>query len=648
MSAVPAPDRTTVRAPAIYNATLSPYLYRNYRVRLTHSALFCNAQVACRYAGDPSEFSAELRPTGQTMSEVVLTPTVPRSYVSTTPRRGNSLGSLEVWERGFALFRSTFIGEAWRYYVGSAPLIFCFIPIWVVNGQIQLSNGIVLLEAVLLAACYLLRICMVASYMQRVRARAFGTPVTKDAKGIAQVTTLARLVAWKIILSTGALVGLLIFAGAPWFYSACQFASLEARENSTEMHSMRGCLSIAGQWFGGSVLLFVMLFPFWVAVWLNGLIMAMLLPRLLHSIFGVNTILSTQLGISALTESSAFWLALFGGAWLALDPVVKCSFVIIYQHLRSKRDGNDLRSLLANLPRDQQRKAQMIGSGTAGKKLIGTLLVVAVLMIGVARAHQAPPAPNKAEVLDDSSHQQRIEKLRKALNVESQRVIYRWHDAEHPSPPNWFDKLMTKIGLWIEHAWDAFWDFLHKLWPRNLDPSFGSGSGTHWKLKDLRLWLWLIVILTLGSGGILIWLRRRRNAASLSIPQAIAPLPDLGDDALASVRSEDEWFTLAGQLEEKGELRFALRAAYFGLLAGLAQREWLTIRRDRTNREYFDEFTRRWRRRPQAALAVRAEIPDKLRASLRQFDRVWYGLHIVTPQAVATYRQDQRELLSHV
>ena len=95
-------------------------------------------------------------------------------------------------------------------------------------------------------------------------------------------------------------------------------------------------------------------------------------------------------------------------------------------------------------------------------------------------------------------------------------------------------------------------------------------------------------------------------------------------------------------------LRLALRAAYLGLLAGLAQRAWLTIRRDRTNREYLDEFTRRWRRRPQAAVEARAEIPEKLRGSLRQFDRVWYGSYALTLASVAAYRQDQRELLTHV
>jgi hypothetical protein len=147
---------------------------------------------------------------------------------------------------------------------------------------------------------------------------------------------------------------------------------------------------------------------------------------------------------------------------------------------------------------------------------------------------------------------------------------------------------------------------------------------------------------------VLFWLRLRKEAASLSIPLEVAPIPDLSDPAAASERSEDEWFVLASRLQGEGELRFALRAAYFGLLSGLAQREWLTIRRDRTNREYLNEFTRRWRRRPQAAMEGRAEIPEKLRGSLRLFDGVWYGSHALTPEAVTIYRQSQLEFLKHV
>jgi hypothetical protein len=590
------------------------------------------------------------------MSEAALAPP-PSLPARAQPVRGskNRLNSLEALERGFALFRSTFAREAWRYYVGSAPLVFCFVPMWVANGQMRLSDAAVLMEAALLSVSCLLRVYMVAGYMQRVRELAFGTPVSRPVGATAQAAAVGRLLAWKITLSAGALIGLLTLAGASWFYSASQFASLEAREDSAETHSMRGCLAIASQWFGNGVVLFSMLLPLWIAVWLNSLILAVLVPQLLHSILGVNTLLSTSVGIFALLRSSAFWLSLFAGAWLALDPIVKCSYVVVYQHLRSRREGDDLRGLLASLPREQQKKAAMIASMDRGKldgsRLIGALVVLVAILAGVsqvARAKETARPLNALESFTDSARQARIQQLRQALDVESGRIIYRWHDAAHASPPNWFDKLLAKIDVGIERVWDAFRDFLRKLWPRGLNFSPGNQNGLHWQLQDLRVWLWVIAILTLAVGGVLFWLRRRRETVSLSIPQAIAPLPDFGEGALASVCSEDEWFALAGRLEGEGDLRFALRAAYFGLLAGLAQREWLMIRRDRTNREYLDEFTRRWRRRPQAAVESRAEIPEKLRGSLRQFDRVWYGAHVLTPEAVAAYRQDQRELLSHV
>jgi hypothetical protein len=586
------------------------------------------------------------------MSEAAVAPLAAQRARSVSARaRRRRLNSLEALESGFALFRSTFGREAWRYYAGVAPLAVCFVPMWVVDGQVRVSSGTLLIEALVLAGAYLLRAWAVARYMQGVRERAFGVPIAKPADRSAKAAALGRLLAWSITLGAAALATLPTVAGASWFYSACQFASLEAWEDAAERHSIRGCLALASEWFGGGLLLFLMLFPLWIAVWLNGLILAMVLPHLLHSIFGVNTLLSTQMGAYALISSSAFWLSLFGGVWLALDPVVKCTFVVVYQHLRSRREGDDLRGLLAGLPGQQKKKAQMIESAGVGRGAgLGCFVILAAILLSpaqiTARPTQAPPSRSIAETAADSTRQERVQALRQALDAESERAIYRWHDTEHPSPPTWFDKVLASVGHAIERAWDKFWSFLRKLWPGGLN--FSPAPDGQWRLKHIRLWLALVAGLTLAVGAMLFWLRRRREASELSIPVAATPLPDLRDEAVASERSEDEWFSLANRLEGEGKLRLALRAAYLGLLAGLAQRAWLTIRRDRTNREYLDEFTRRWRRRPQAAVEARAEIPEKLRGSLRQFDRVWYGSHALTPASVAAYRLDQRELLNHV
>src|SRR5262249_29538375 len=158
--------------------------------------------------------------------------------------------------------------------------------------------------------------------------------------------------------------------------------------------------------------------------------------------------------------SSAFWLSLFAGAWLALDPVVKCTFVVVYQHLRSRREGDDLRSLLASLPREQQRKAQLIAPGANGRKvLMGGLFVLATIvsslsLTGTSLAEQNPPAKTTTGTAGDPVRDARIQTLRQALDRESQRAIYRWHDAEHPDTPTWLDKLLARIGHSIERAWN--------------------------------------------------------------------------------------------------------------------------------------------------------------------------------------------------
>jgi hypothetical protein len=582
------------------------------------------------------------------MSEVTLTAPAALPRVARPRISRNRLNALEAMERGFALFQATFAREAWRYYLGAAPLILCFIPIWVVDGKIRFSDGVLLLEAALLCAAYLLRAWMIAGYMQRIREYAFGVPASKPTTALAQAAAMGRLLAWKAMLSAAVLVTLPTIAGASWFYAGCQFASLEARDDA-ERHSLRSCMALASEWFGGSVLFFLMLFPVWISSWLNGLLLAILAPQLLHSIFGVNTLLSTEMGVNALTRSSAFWLSLFAAAWAAVDPIVKCTYTIVYQYIRSRREGDDLRGLLAGQPREQQKKSEIVASGGRGR--IGATVFLGVLLLGSlptpsALAAQAPLVA--AKVLAASAENARVETLRKALKKESRRDVYRWHDADHPSPPTWFDKLLAKIGRAVDRVWMAFWKLLGRLWPQGLHLSLGNGKPRAWRLRDFRLWVALILALTIAAGATLFWFRRPGNAAQLSIPIPTIPLPDLGDAAAATRHSEEEWFALANRLEVQGELRLALRAAYLGLLAGLAQREWLTIRRDRTNREYLDQFVLRWRRRPQAAADARAEIPERLRGSLRQFDRVWYGSEVPTSAVVAAYCRDQQELLRHV
>src|SRR5512146_1926076 len=176
------------------------------------------------------------------MSEAALASTSQRARLASARTRRSGLSPLEALERGFALFRSTFAREAWRYYLGAAPFAALFIPIWVLNGQIRISEGALLLETALLAGAYLMRVWMVGRCMERVRERAFGVPISRSAGVVAHAAAAGRLIAWKIMLSAASLLTLPSIAGASWFYSAGQFASLEAPEDGAERHSFSGCL----------------------------------------------------------------------------------------------------------------------------------------------------------------------------------------------------------------------------------------------------------------------------------------------------------------------------------------------------------------------------------------------------------------------
>jgi hypothetical protein len=117
------------------------------------------------------------------------------------------------------------------------------------------------------------------------------------------------------------------------------------------------------------------------------LIVALLVPQLLHSIFGVNTLLSTAHGdVRATAQFRVLAFAVRGRVAGGSIPIVKCSFVVVYQHLRSRREGDDLRGLLAGLPREQQKKAQMLApTATSGRAATARLLVLAALLSGSAQ-----------------------------------------------------------------------------------------------------------------------------------------------------------------------------------------------------------------------------------------------------------------------
>ena len=105
--------------------------------------------------------------------------------------------------------------------------------------------------------------------------------------------------------------------------------------------------------------------------------------------------------------------------------------------------------------------------------------------------------------------------------------------------------------------------------------------------------------------------------------EAILPTPDLANENVgADELPEDGWLRLGRELLEKGELRLALRAFYLGSLSRLAESNLISIATFKMDK------TRNGKTRKVAAM---------FSENVSTFDRVWYGLHEVSPELVAHF-----------
>ena len=159
-----------------------------------------------------------------------------------------------------------------------------------------------------------------------------------------------------------------------------------------------------------------------------------------------------------------------------------------------------------------------------------------------------------------------------------------------------------------------------------------SGSaGTDW-MVSLQGLIFVLLVLAACAVAILFYRTWRRRGARKEIAsEAVAPVPAVADENVtASQLPEDDWLRLARELMGKGELRLALRALYLAGLAHLAQRDMIRVAKFKSNRDYEQELGRRARALPelQAAFAENVGI----------FDRVWYGLHDVTQEALESFQ----------
>lgn len=369
---------------------------------------------------------------------------------------------------------------------------------------------------------------------------------------------------------------------------------------------------LAGSALAMAALALVLLNPFCLALAVNLAAAAAMLPALANTLFGVQTVYVQAGGA---LENNAFQMLVVGLVWLCAAPVLAAAHTLRCHYGRARRNGADL---LAELRR-----------GGAGVVLAACCLAA---FCGGAAAQEPPAAPAPGKTVDPAA-------LDLAVRGELAESIYSWrmpktrNEADTPLESglaSFFGGVLDATNRVLD-AVDKVWERIRKwLWP-DREGEEGGGAGGRGGAGALfaRPAMILLLVLLLAALAAAVWLRlrARRAAAQAAQPPALAPAPDVADEAVgAEALPEDEWVVLARQLTARGEFRLALRAAFLAVLAGLARRELVRLARHKSNREYARELDR--------YAHVSPALPGLFRDCLRPYESVWYGAHAADGEMV--------------
>lgn len=356
-------------------------------------------------------------------------------------------------------------------------------------------------------------------------------------------------------------------------------------------------------------------------------------------------------------ETTALCL-ISGLTYLATDPLVKAVYVLRAFHGLSRASGEDLRSDWRRLTAAAPPAPAARGPGhhappavPAGSAATGlppthshthtpthpaiTIIVVVTALMAMAQPLAARgagvPLAVPHENFEPEAGGLAAEELDEQVALALRHPRYDWrHPPITAADEGWLARqirlLAETAGRWTRSLIDALRHLVE--WLKDL---FNPDGAPRRRDKPTplafdRLSRWLTAALLAAAAVILALLLRRRRSATLPAvaqPVTVAAAPDAADETVtAEALPDDQWLQLAARLRAGGEYRTAARALFLGLLACLAQRDLLALRKAKSNADYLRELRRRTAGHPFD------EAP--FRRALRLFESGWYGAHPVT------------------
>ena len=365
------------------------------------------------------------------------------------------------------------------------------------------------------------------------------------------------------------------------------------------------------------IIILLPLSPLGMIVALNIAAALSFLPEMLRMLGGIETAFTVN---ASGMVSPTFFVLVCGLTYLCLDPFLKAAYVLRCFQRDSREDGQDLRIRLRT---------------TASLVSRGLILVLLASLFAMGAGAHAQDIPETAAAELDT-----------ALDRVLEGRDYAWRaPRERPEAEGALGTFLqglsegtAEMWRWVRGAVDDFFDWIG-------DRFFGGGqrssddSGVN--RTTLQFIMYALVVILIGLLAVLAWRAWRSQRAVQTIvgEVVVTPPPDLEDESTsADALPEDGWVQLGRELLEQGDYRLAMRAFFLAKLAAIARRDLIRIARHKSNRDYARELAR--------IAHAEEDLVGTFGASVRTFERVWYGMHEITREGVEHFLEAPREALT--
>ena len=543
------------------------------------------------------------------------------------PRRiHEEKGSIELIEEAFCLLRRAPGPALMFYFLGTMPFLLLLLYFWSDMARSPFAESNLIPGVIALTALFIWMKTAQALFAQRLLAHLCGeAPPRPTSRQLLRTATLQTIVQpIGLFLLPLSLALMVPFAWAYGFFANATLFSAAGPEKIPDLRTLlRKSWHQAWLWPAQAHTTTILFKLFALFVGLNLLTAVLGLPFMVKILFGIESVF-TRAPWSAL--NSTMLMALAALTYLSIDPLLKAAFVLRCFYGESLRTGQDLKAEL-RLLRDHARPA-------AAAVLMALLCCSPLTVSGADEAVSATPDKPRTTTGVSSPD------LDKSIEQTIRQREYTWRaprdsavraketgddsDGFYRRTLKGLETMMKDIGRFLR----SLGDWLDKL---NRTTSGSPGSGSFDFAAAMKPLLFVLLVVLAGVIGWFIFRAwQKRDRTEEVVAEALPAVPDVADENVgADQLPEDGWSRLARELLERGELRLALRAFYLASLASLADRNLITLAKFKSNLEYQRELDRRAH-----ALPV---VTGAFGENLSVFERVWYGLHEVTPEMLREF-----------